>query len=196
MCRWALIRSGPSKIGNYRHSYRGALPDYPLGFEGVWSQVLVAQGRRTGWELLILEEGTRPQALLLQGFIVLLQILDGIPVGSKPVRGRSLLAQPRRSPGHACPPSRNATRLCLCLLGKRRRIRAGRKFRWSQGCPKGSNSPGGRRHHKCKYVPKMHPREGAGSWWGPQPVGLGLWALPLPTPTLFAFLLPLFKIHF
>lgn len=108
---WALVRFKPSEIRE--HSYRGALPDYPPSFKGIWSQVLVAQSRRTGWELFILEQCASLQALLLQGFIVLLQILDGIPVGSEPVCCCSFLAESRRDPGHAAHPPAPAAALPL-----------------------------------------------------------------------------------
>lgn len=102
----------PVKQEVIKHSYRGALPDDALGFEGVRSQIPVAQGGRTGWELLILEQGASLQALPLQGSVVLLQILDGIPVGSEPVCGRSFLAEPCHDPGHGCSPSRRAAQRC------------------------------------------------------------------------------------
>lgn len=123
----------PTKHAMIKHSYRGALPDYPLGLEGVGSQVTVAQRRGTGWELLILEESTSLKAPLLQDLVVLVQIPDCLPVGAQPLWGCSVLAQPCCHPGHVClaglPPQ--------SLLGRRRRMEAGRRLGWSWGCPRG-----------------------------------------------------------
>lgn len=161
-----MIRSEPSKQAALKHPYRGAFPDYSLGFEGVRSQVPVAQYGRTGWELLILEQGAGLQALLLQGFIVLLQILDGIPVGSEPIRGRSFLAQPRCRPGHPAHPP--GVRQGSVVASWARGGEFGQAAGWggAEGCPKHSNSPGGRRHQKCKYVPEVYPRRGQGAGSG------------------------------
>lgn len=136
----------PTKHAMIKHSYRGALPDYPLGLEGVGSQVTVAQRRRTGWELLILEESTSLKAPLLQDLIVLVQIPDRLPIGAQPLRGCSVLAQPCCHPGHVCqaglPPS----------------VSAGQEeddgSRSQAGVELELGLPQGRRLKKCKYVPE------------------------------------------
>lgn len=150
-----------------KHSYRGALPDYPLGLEGVGAQVTVAQRRGTGWELLILEESTSLKAPLLQDLVVLVQIPDCLPVGAQPLWGCSVLAQPCCHPGHVClaglPPQ--------SLLGRRRRMEAGRRLGWSWCCPRG----GGLRSVN------MYLRQA-----GSQPVLLGERALICVTAQWFA----------
>lgn len=83
-------------------TYRWTLPLHAPRLAGVWPQLLEAEGSGASWELGVPEEDTTLDALLLEGFIVLVEVLDCIVVITDPLGSQAVPLQPGSDPpkGH------------------------------------------------------------------------------------------------
>lgn len=86
-------------------TYRWTLPLHAPCLAGVWPQLLEAEGSGASWELGVPEEGATLDALLLEGFIVLVEVLDSVVVLADPLGSQAVPLQPGSDPPkghHSC----------------------------------------------------------------------------------------------
>lgn len=79
-------------------AYRGALPLHPPRLAGVRPQLLEAEGGGAGRELGVPEEGPALDAPLLEGLVVLVEVLDGVVVLAHPLGSQAVPLQPGGDP--------------------------------------------------------------------------------------------------
>lgn len=92
----------PSPRRSKPSTYRRTLPLHPPRLAGVRPQFLESKGRGASWELGVPKEGAALKALLFEGLIVLVEVLDGVVVLAEPLGPQAVSLQTGSHPtkGH------------------------------------------------------------------------------------------------
>ena len=88
----------PSLRRSQPGTYRRTLPLHPPRLAGVWPQLLESEGRGAGRELGVPKEGAALDALLFEGLIVLVEVLDGVVVSADSLGSQAV---PLQTGGHS-----------------------------------------------------------------------------------------------